>query len=71
MGTEHPDRELPGYQGCRGAFQNIVEPPTAIQGVNMGSPVPGEGKNSTEQQGTGDGCQTGRQRLHGLTPLAG
>ena len=69
--TEQPERELPGYQGCRGLSQNIAEPPTAIQGVNMGSPVPREGKNSTEQQGTGDGCQTDRQWLDGLTPLAG
>lgn len=47
---------------AEGRFRDIVEPPPAlILGVNMGSPVPREGKNSIEQQGAGDGCQTDRQ----------
>lgn len=52
------------YQGIRdleGRFQDTVEPPALVPGVNMGSTMPREGKNSKEQQGAGDGCQTDRQ----------
>lgn len=60
-----------GIRDVKGHFRDIVEPPALILGVNMGSPVPREGKNSIEQQGAGDGCQTDRQWIDGLTPLAG
>lgn len=55
---------IESYQGIRdgeGHFRDIVEPPALFPGVNMGSPVPREGKNSIEQQGAGDACQTVRQ----------
>lgn len=48
------------YRGIRdveGHFRDIVETPALIPGVNMGSPVPREGKNSIEQQGAGDGVR--------------
>lgn len=35
-----------GIRGVEGHFKDIVEPPAIILGVNMGSPVPREGKNS-------------------------
>lgn len=62
------------YQGIRvveGHFRDIVEPPALVPGVNMGSSVPREGKNSIQQQGAGDDCQTDRQRFDGLTPWTG
>lgn len=62
------------YRGIRdkeGLFRGIVEPPALIPGVNMGSAMPRKGKNSKEQQGAGDCCQTDRQEFDGLTPLAG
>lgn len=50
-----------GFRDVEGNFRDIVEPPALVPGVNMGSSVPREGKNSIEQQGAGDGCQTDRQ----------
>lgn len=65
MEAEQPDIKLLGYQGEReGHFRDRT--PAIIPGVNMGSPVPREGKKSTEQQGAGDGCQTDRQWSHSI-----
>ena len=49
------------YRGIRdeeGHIRDSAEPPAPLLGVNMGSSMPEEGKNSTEQQGAGDGCPT-------------
>lgn len=35
--------------------------PAFVPCVNLGSSVPWEGKNSKEQQGAGDACETDRQ----------
>lgn len=59
-----------GIRNGKGHFRDIVEPPALVSGVNMGSSMPREGKNSIKQQGAGDGCQTDRQWLDGVTPLA-
>lgn len=50
-----------GWRGGGGHFRDfvvVVEPLSLTPDVNVGSAVPGEEKNSGEQQGTGDGCQT-------------
>lgn len=54
------------YYGIRdreGHFRDRT--PANIPRVNMGSPMPREGKKSTEQQGAGDGCQIDRRTDNG------
>lgn len=40
--------------------RGVLEPPAFVPCVNLGSSVPWEGKNSKEQQGAGDACETDR-----------
>lgn len=46
------------FLGCRRVFRVSDELPALSPGVNMRSSMAQEGKNSMEQQGAGDGCQT-------------
>ncbi|KAK9513223.1 hypothetical protein VZT92_026773 [Zoarces viviparus] len=58
-GEQPQQRATAGHRQLGGAFRR--QPPALVLGVNAGSAVPREGKNSMEQQGAGDGCQTRRQ----------
>lgn len=40
--------------------RGVLEPPASVPCVDLGSLVPWEGKNSKEQQGAGDACETVR-----------